>query len=135
MALTDAFKLSIAAQLTPVLSKTQIFKFYRSHMGKIKPFKGIIEQRLEIIELLLGITKPAEGINKSYLVDFVISSAASKTETSVTARRTSVKAVDSLSYALICSRSCNLLDSYYLKIIFSEPLISELIVLFIIIIT
>ena len=102
--------------------RRQTFKFYRSHMGKIKPFKGIIEQRLEIIEPLLGITKPAEGINKSYLVDFVISSADSKTETSVTARRTSVKAVDSLSYALICLRS-NLLDSYYLKIIFSDPIL------------
>ena len=124
MALTDAFKLSIAAQLTPVLAKTQIFKFYRSHMGKIKPFKGIIEHRLEIMEPLLGITKPAEGINKSYLVDFVISSAASKTETSVTAWRTSVKAVDSLSYALLCLRSCNLLDSYYLKIIFSKPILT-----------
>ena len=32
----------------------------------------------------------------------------------------SAKAVDSL-YARICLRTSNLLDSYYLKIIFSEP--------------
>ena len=34
--------------------------------------------------------------------------------------KTSAKAVDSL-YARICLRTSNLLDSYYLKIIFSEP--------------
>ena len=42
MALTDAFKLSIDVQLgaielvTPVFAKTQILKFYQSHMGKLK---------------------------------------------------------------------------------------------------
>ena len=102
-------------------------------MGKQRPFKGIIEPRLGIIELhwgiielhwgiiepLLGITKPAEGINKPYLGDFVISSAASEAKTSIIAR-TSAKAVDSLC-AQICLRTRNHLDSYYLKIIFSEP--------------
>ena len=91
-----------------------------------KAFKGIIEPRLEfietlwwIIEPLLGITKPAEGINKPYLGDFVISSAASEAKASITAR-TPAKAVDSL-YARICLRTINLLNSYYPKIIFSEP--------------
>ena len=81
MALTDAFKLSINAQLgaivTPVLGKTQILKFYQPHIGKQKSFKGIIEPRLGIIEHLRGIIKPAEGIKKTCLGDFVISSAAS----------------------------------------------------------
>ena len=94
MALTDAFKLSIYAQLvTPVLAKTQILKFYQPYMGKQKPFKGIIESRLgiiepvwRIIEPLLGITKPAEGINKPYLRDFVRSFAASEAKTSIIAR-------------------------------------------------
>ena len=87
---------------TPVLAKTQMLKFYQPHMGKQRPFKGIIEPRLGIIELhwgiiesLLGITKPAEGINKPYLGDFVISSAASEAKTSIIAR-TSAKAVNSL---------------------------------------
>ena len=71
---------------TPVLAKRQILKFYQSHMGKQKPFKGIIEPHLGIIEPLLGITKPAEGINKPYLGDFVISSAASEAKTSIIAR-------------------------------------------------
>ena len=88
MALTDAFKLSIDAQLGVLellLWKTQILKFYQPHMGKQKSFKGIIELRLgiikslwAIIKLLLGIAKPSEGINKPYLGDFVISSAASE---------------------------------------------------------
>ena len=56
-----------------------------------------------IIEPLLGITKPAEGINKPYLGDFVISSAASEAKTSIIARMP-VKAVDSL-YARICLRT------------------------------
>ena len=55
-------------RVTPVLAKTQILKFYQPHMGKQKPFKGIIQPHLGtlwgIIEPLLGITKPAEGINK-----------------------------------------------------------------------
>ena len=95
-------------------------------MGKQRPFKGIIEPRLGIIEPhwgiiepLLGITKPAGGINKPYLRDFVISFAASEAKTSIIAR-TSAKAVDSL-YVRICLRTSNHLDSYYLKIIFSEP--------------
>ena len=101
-------------KVTPVLAKTQMLKFYQPHMGKQRPFKGIIEPRLGIIEPrlgiiephwgiiepLLGITKPAEGINKPYLEDFVISSAASEAKTSIIAR-TSAKAVDSL-YAQIC---------------------------------
>ena len=50
MALPDAFKLSIDAQLgayrvTPVLVKTQILKFYQPHVGKEDSFKGIIEPR------------------------------------------------------------------------------------------
>ena len=67
----------------------------------------------------MGITKPAEGINKPYLENFVISSAASEAKTSIIAQ-TPAKAVDSL-YTRICLRTSNLLDSYYLKIIFSEP--------------
>ena len=89
-------------RVTPVLAKTQILKFYQPHMGKQRPFKGIIEPRLGIIEPHWGIieplweiTKPAEGINKPYLGDFVISSAASEAKTSIIAR-TSAKAVDSL---------------------------------------
>ena len=103
---------------TPVLAKTQILKFYQPHMGKQKPFKGIIESHLGIIESLwgiieplLGITKPTEGINKPYLGDFVISSAASEAKTSIIARTP----------AIIRIRTINLLNSYYLKIIFSEP--------------
>ena len=42
-----------------------------------------------------------------------------KPKTSIIAQ-TSAKAVDSL-YARICLRTSNLLDSYYVKIIFSEP--------------
>ena len=42
-----------------------------------------------------------------------------KPKTSIIAQ-TSAKVVDSL-HARICLRTCNLLDSYYLKIIFSEP--------------
>ena len=79
-------------------------------MGKQNPFKGIIEPRLKIIERRLriieplwGITKLAEGINKPYLGDFVISSAASEAKTSIIAR-TPAKAVDSL-YAQICLRT------------------------------
>lgn len=120
-------------KVTPVLAKTQMLKFYQPHMGKQRPFKGIMEPRLGIIEprlgiielhwgiieSLLGITKPAEGINKPCLGDFVISSAASEAKTSIIAR-TSAKAVDSL-YAQICLRTSNHLNSYYLKIIFSEP--------------
>ena len=63
-------------------------------MGKQKPSKIIIEPHLAIIEALwviieplLGITKPDEGINnKPYLGDFVISSAASEAKTSIIAR-------------------------------------------------
>ena len=86
-------------------------------MGKQKPFKGITEPHLGIIEPLLGITKPAEGINKPYLGDFVISSAASEAKTSIIARTPAIIAL----YARICLRTINLLNSYYLKIIFSEP--------------
>ena len=82
MALTDAFKLSNYAQLGAIelllCLRRHILKFYQPHMGKQKPFNGIIEPRLGIIEPLLGITKLAEGINKPYLGDFVISSAASE---------------------------------------------------------
>ena len=107
-------------RVTPVLAKTQILKFYQPHMGKQNPFKGIIEAPLGIIEPLLEVTKSAEGIHKPYLGDFVIiSSAASEAKTSITAR-TPAKAVDSL-YAHICLRTFNLVNSYYLKIIFSEP--------------
>ena len=67
-------------------AKRQILKFYQPHMGKQKPCKGIIEPHLGIIEPLLGITKLAEGINKPYLGDFVISSAASEAKTSIIAR-------------------------------------------------
>ena len=88
-------------------------------MGIIEPRLGIIELHWGIIESLLGITKPAEGINKPYLGDFGIGSAASEAKTSIIAR-TSAKAVDSL-YAQICLRTSNHLDSYYLKIFFSEP--------------
>ena len=86
MALTDAFKLSMYAQLDSCACEAQILKFYQPHVGKQKPFKGIIEPHLGIIEPLLGITKPAEGINKPSLGDFVISSAASEAKTSIIAR-------------------------------------------------
>ena len=56
---------------------------------------------------------------KPYLGDFVISSAVSEAKASIIAW-TSAKAVDSLC-AGICLRTSNLLDSYYLKITFSEP--------------
>ena len=49
----------------PIEVKTQI-KFYQPHVGKEKPFKGIIER-------LLRITKPAEGLNKPYMGDNVLS--------------------------------------------------------------
>ena len=59
-------------------------------MGKQKPFKGIFEPHLGIIESLWGIIEPVleiakltEGINKPYLGDFVISSAASEAKTSI----------------------------------------------------
>ena len=90
-----------------------------SRLGIIEPRLGIIESHWGIIEPLLGITEPAVGINKPYLGDFVISSASSEAKTSIIAR-TSAKAVDSL-YAQICLRTSNHLDSYYLKIFFSEP--------------
>ena len=106
---------------TPVLAKTQILRFYQPHMGKQKPFKGIIEPHLGIIESLwgiveplLGITKPAEGINKPYLGDFVISSAASEAKTSIIARTPAIIRTNLF-------RTINLLNSYYLKIIFSKP--------------
>ena len=52
-----------------------------------------------------------------------------KPKTSIIAQ-TSTKVVDSL-HARICLRTCNLLDSYYLKIILANlALISELVVLF-----
>ena len=57
---------------TPALAKTRILRFYQPHMGKQKPFKGIIESHLGIIESLwgiieplLGITKPTEGKNST----------------------------------------------------------------------
>ena len=81
MALTDDYKLSMYAQLDSCACEETILKFYQPHMGKQKPFKGIIEPHLGIIEPLLGITKPPEGINKPYLGDFVISSAASEAKT------------------------------------------------------
>ena len=106
---------------TPVLAKTQILKFFQPHMGKQKPFKGIIEPHLGIIESLwgiieplLGITKPAEGINEPYLGNFVISSAASEVKTSIIARTPAIIRTNLF-------RTINLLNCYYLKIIFSEP--------------
>ena len=96
MALTDAFKLSIYAQLDSCACEDANFKVLSAPCGKQKPFKGIIEP-------LLGIKKPTEGINKPYLGDFVISSAASEEKTSVNAR-TPAKAVDTL-YAQICLRT------------------------------
>ena len=105
---------------TPVLAKTQILRFYQPHMGKQKTFKGIIEPHLGIIESLwgiveplLGITKPAEGINKPYLGDFVISSAASEAKTSIIALTPTIIRTNLF-------RTINLLNSYYLKIIFSK---------------
>ena len=52
MALKDAFKLSIYAQLDSCACEDEILKFYQPHMGKQKPFKGIIEPHLGIIESL-----------------------------------------------------------------------------------
>ena len=109
MALTDAFKLSMYAQLDSCVCEETNFKVLSAPCGEKKPFKRIIEPHLGIIEPLLGITKPAEGINKPCLGDFVISSAASEAKTSMRL------------YARICLRTINLLNSYYLKIIFSEP--------------
>ena len=50
MDLTDAFKLSIDAQLGAIelllcLRRHKFLKFYQLHVGKQKPFKGIIEPR------------------------------------------------------------------------------------------
>ena len=85
--------MKVPNRVTPGLAKTQILKFYQPHMGKQKPFKGIIEPHLRIIEALWGIietlwgiTKPTEGTYKPYLGDFVISSAASEAKTSIIAR-------------------------------------------------
>ena len=81
------------------------FKVLSAPYGETKalqgeePYLGIIESLWEIIEPLVGITKPAEEINKPYLGDFVISSTASEAKTSIIAR-TPAKAVDSL-YALL----------------------------------
>ena len=105
-------------RVTPVLAKTQILKFHQPHMGK-QTFKGIIEPHLGIIEPLWGIIEPLLGIIKPYLGDFVKSSAASEAKTSIFAR-TPAKAVDSL-YARICLRTIDLLNSYHLNIICSEP--------------
>ena len=57
------------AAVTPVLAKAQISKFNQPHLGKQKPFKGIIEPLLGVIEPLWGIKKPDEGINKLHLGD------------------------------------------------------------------
>ena len=85
-------------------------------LGIIEPRLGIIERLLGITKPLLGITKPDEGINKPCLKHFVISSATSEVKTSIIA----AKAVVCL-YAGICSRTSNVLDIYYLRIILSEP--------------
>ena len=136
MALTDAFKLSIDAQLgayrvTPVL---EILSFISPMWGKkspsrelLSPFLGIIERLWGIIESLLRITKPTEGINiKPYMGDNVLS----------------YKALPLLRRNIChCPNVCkgcgqfirtNLLDSYYLQVFLAKlALISELAVLFI----
>ena len=88
MALTDAFKLSMYAQLDSCACEETNFKVLSAPYGGTKALqlKVIIEPHLGIIEPLLGITKPAEGINKPYLGDFVISSAAFEAKTSIIAR-------------------------------------------------
>ena len=49
-------------KVTPVLAKTQMLKFYQSHMGKQRPFKGIIEPRLGIIEPRWGLLSSIGGL-------------------------------------------------------------------------
>ena len=94
--------------------------------GKKSPSRELLSPVLGIIESLLRITKPAEGINKPYMGDNVLS----------------YKALPLLSRNIChCPNVCencgqfirtNLLDSYYLKIFLAKlALLSELVVLLI----
>ena len=93
-----------------MLAETQILKFYQPLVGNKSPSRELLSPVWGGLLLginypqpsmsLWGITKPTEGINKPYLGDFVISSAASEAKTSDIARTPS-KAVDTL-----CARSC-----------------------------
>ena len=105
------------AAVTPVLAKAQISKFNQPHLGKQKPFKGIIEPLLGIIEPLWGIKKPDEGINKLHLGDIRRSATASESKTSVIARTCSKAVV----HTPICLTTSSLLNSYYLHKCFSKP--------------
>ena len=105
---------------TPVLAKTKFYSFISPIWGNKSPSRELLSpiwgllSLWGIIEPLLGITKPAEGINKPYLGNFVISSAASEAKTSIIARTPAIIRTNLF-------RTINLLNSYYLKIIFSEP--------------
>ena len=55
---------------TPMLCEETNFKVLSASYGETKALQGN-EPHLGIIELLLGIIKPAEGINKPYLGDFI----------------------------------------------------------------
>ena len=91
-------------------------------MALTDAFKFSIDVQLGAIELVTPVLVKTQ-ILKFYQPHM----GKQKPKTSIIAQ-TSAKVVDSL-YA---RRTCNLLDSYYLKIIFSEPsLDTELVVLFI----
>ena len=77
-------------------------------------FKLLIDVQLGTIELVTPV------LTKTRILKFhQPHMGKQKPKTSIIAQ-TSAKAVDSL-YPRICLRTSNLLDSYYLKIIFSEP--------------
>lgn len=49
-------------KVTPVLAKTQMLKFYQPHMGKQRPFKGIIEPRWGLLSSIGGLLSPFWGL-------------------------------------------------------------------------
>ena len=83
-------------------------------MALTDAFKLLIDVQLGTIELVIPVLAKTR-ILKFYQPHM----GKQKPRTSIIAQ-TSAKAVDSL-YPRICLRTSNLLDSYYLKIIFSEP--------------
>ena len=83
-------------------------------MALADAFKLSIDVQLGAIELVTPVPAKTQ-ILKFYQPHM----GKQKPKTSIIAQ-TSAKVVDSL-YARICLRTCNLLDSYYLKMIFSEP--------------
>ena len=83
-------------------------------MALTDAYKLLIDVQLGTIELVIPV-RAKTRILKFYQPHM----GKQKPKTSIIAQ-TSAKAVDSL-YPRICLRTSNLLDSYYLKIIFSEP--------------